>query len=84
MLHSLIIKTPSPIKSPKNDSIVYTKEGHVKDQFLHICQDLKIDPTDLGIKTLEDFSEPGIPENIQVIRYNTYEKKRQCNHKFIL
>jgi len=83
MLHSLISKTPSPIKSPKNDSIVYTKEGHVKEQFLPLCQDLKIDPTDLSIKTLEDFHAPDIPENIQIIRYNTYEKKRLCIFLFL-
>ena len=50
----------------------------VKEEILPFCIDLKIEPLDLCIKLLEDFAKADVSENVQTLRYNAYEAKRQC------
>jgi len=77
MINRLRYKCPPPLKPPIPDPNIYTKDGHIKEEVLPFCIDLKIEPLDLCIKLLEDFAKADVSENVQTLRYNAYEAKRQ-------
>jgi len=83
MINRLRYKCPPPLKAPFNDPTIYTKDGHVKEDILPFCMDLKIDPLDLCIKLLEDFARSDVSENVQTLRYNAYEARRQLKVELI-
>lgn len=78
MLQRLINRTPSPVHIVPPDKHLFNREGKLRDQVLHLCQTLKIDPNDLYPKSLEDFADPEVHKNVQILRFNHYESKRQC------
>jgi len=73
-----------PRKSNARPSLFYTKEGKLKEQFVPLCHELKIDPSELLLKTPTDFFDPEIPEKVQAQRFNGYESKRLCTHFFFI
>jgi len=71
-------KVSTSRKSFSQLNLFYTKEGKLKEQFLPLCQELKIDPSELYLKSPNDFSGPEVSEKVQTQRFNGYESKRLC------
>ena len=68
---------PMPIKNAVTDHILYSKDGTIRPQFLKICTEVGLNPDDLTYRAIDEFKGPKISYNIQVIRYNHFENKRQ-------
>ncbi len=79
MLFSHLNQAPLPLESFVHDNVVYTKEGAIREEYYPLCEELNINPEDLIPKTPEDFYAKDLLEEMRIIRFNAYEKKRQSN-----
>ena len=74
----LSLQAPKPIAATY-DPIILTKDGHLKEQLHDLCREIGLEPSEVEVRPLESFKEKDINYNIQVLRYNHYENKRQGN-----
>jgi hypothetical protein len=48
-----------------------------------VCDQLKIEPESLTLKTQENFKEEAVPERVQIVRFHHYNQKRMKHLEII-
>lgn len=73
-------KTGSLLTRKKRDKLIFRENKELTDEALEACRLLVINPEALMPKTLDEFAEPGITQNVQEIRFKHYRDKRESKH----
>ena len=66
-----------PIKTNPIDSLIFTRDGSIKPNYLKICEKAGINPEELIFKPLESYGGKTVAAPIKILRFNHYENKRQ-------
>ena len=69
-------QTPDPMPTYA-DMTIFRPDGQLKEPFQDICSALHLNPEELRPKTVDAFKQKNASYNIQILRYNHYEGKRQ-------